>query len=276
MAMTKCKECGKEISTKAAACPACGAKIVRTSGCAMVAAVAVGGVFLIVMLSQCVRPSDTRSADTPPTAAVPQRTGQELDVMLAEAAKLPTEGGQRAKGLQAVIAAGAGTQQAESARAQLATLVADALKEAEARGKWSYHESKDELTGKPIKAATIASENALNFGFPYEGEQHGTLVLRHHPQHGRDVYFTIDEGQILCSSYSDCSIKIAFDDGQPYTIQGNEPADNSTTRVFLPGYSTLVGRMAKAKQMRISFNAYQQGQPVLIFDVRGLDTEKLK
>lgn len=34
MALTKCKECGAEISTKALACPKCGAKIVKTSGCA--------------------------------------------------------------------------------------------------------------------------------------------------------------------------------------------------------------------------------------------------
>ncbi len=31
MAMTKCKECGAALSTKAAACPQCGAKIKRTS-----------------------------------------------------------------------------------------------------------------------------------------------------------------------------------------------------------------------------------------------------
>lgn len=32
MAMTKCKECGKEISTKAGACPNCGAKVKKQVG----------------------------------------------------------------------------------------------------------------------------------------------------------------------------------------------------------------------------------------------------
>lgn len=35
MAMTKCKECGGELSTKAEACPKCGAKVTRTSVAAM-------------------------------------------------------------------------------------------------------------------------------------------------------------------------------------------------------------------------------------------------
>lgn len=35
MAMTKCKECGGELSTKADACPKCGAKVPRTSAAAM-------------------------------------------------------------------------------------------------------------------------------------------------------------------------------------------------------------------------------------------------
>lgn len=36
MAMTKCKECGTEISTKADSCPKCGAKRKKNSGCAIV------------------------------------------------------------------------------------------------------------------------------------------------------------------------------------------------------------------------------------------------
>lgn len=54
MAMTTCKECGGELSTKAEACPKCGAKVQRTSvaawGCLAIVAfvvvsAAIGGVF---------------------------------------------------------------------------------------------------------------------------------------------------------------------------------------------------------------------------------------
>ena len=48
--MIKCKECGAEISTKADACPKCGAKQVHTSGCAKVVLVTIGlFVFLVVV-----------------------------------------------------------------------------------------------------------------------------------------------------------------------------------------------------------------------------------
>lgn len=46
MAMTKCKECGAEISTKAEACPQCGAKRKKSSGCALV----VLGVLVLVII----------------------------------------------------------------------------------------------------------------------------------------------------------------------------------------------------------------------------------
>lgn len=46
MAMTKCRECGHEISTKATACPSCGAKIKRTSLVTKIVAGFVGLVFV--------------------------------------------------------------------------------------------------------------------------------------------------------------------------------------------------------------------------------------
>lgn len=42
MSLIKCKECGKEISTKADACPHCGAKPYKPGGCMIVFLVAAG------------------------------------------------------------------------------------------------------------------------------------------------------------------------------------------------------------------------------------------
>jgi hypothetical protein len=94
MAMTKCKECGVQISTKADACPQCGAKRKRTSGCAVV----ILGFLLIFLLLPMIATrtitgngavqtsadtfgSSRSSADVPPkvqlveqTQAVPQKT----------------------------------------------------------------------------------------------------------------------------------------------------------------------------------------------------------
>jgi len=72
MAMTKCKECGTDISTKADACPKCGAKQVRTSGCAKFALGAIIFFVLVSILGQCSRtdsPSRAVSASPPATPA---------------------------------------------------------------------------------------------------------------------------------------------------------------------------------------------------------------
>src|SRR5688572_12336439 len=67
MALTKCDECGKEISTKAEKCPHCGAKVEHTSGCAFVAL----GLLLIGALSALFGTFTTKSP-TPPVAVTPQ------------------------------------------------------------------------------------------------------------------------------------------------------------------------------------------------------------
>lgn len=81
MAMTKCKECGSEISTKADACPKCGAKQIRTSGCAKVVLIFLGFMVFVSILGQCGRdntnsaPASTTSssaASTPASASTPE------------------------------------------------------------------------------------------------------------------------------------------------------------------------------------------------------------
>lgn len=61
MAMTKCKECQTEISTTADACPKCGAKQVRTSGCAKVVLWFFVIIFALAVIGQCSSPSTTTS-----------------------------------------------------------------------------------------------------------------------------------------------------------------------------------------------------------------------
>jgi tRNA_anti-like len=62
MGMTKCKECGTDISTKADACPKCGAKQVQTSGCAKVVLAVVIFLVFALIVGQCSRNSSTTGA----------------------------------------------------------------------------------------------------------------------------------------------------------------------------------------------------------------------
>jgi hypothetical protein len=65
MAMTVCRECKAKISTTAETCPQCGAKVKKTSGCALV----VAGLFVLIALASlgrgCADGTPTRSAATP-------------------------------------------------------------------------------------------------------------------------------------------------------------------------------------------------------------------
>lgn len=78
MAMIKCKECGKEISNKAEACPSCGAKPYKPSGCLVVfLAVVLIGIFGSIA-SSCNPPP-------PPPAKTPEQIAAEQKASAARA-----------------------------------------------------------------------------------------------------------------------------------------------------------------------------------------------
>jgi hypothetical protein len=130
------------------------------------------------------------------------------------------------------------------------------------------------MTSKETRTARIVSENTVNFDFPYEGAQQGTLTLRTHPTYGRDVMLSIQEGQFLCRSYEDCTIRVRFDEAQPERWRAIGPSDNSTTVLFLRNESRFVQKLRSAKIVRIQVPVYQEGEPMFEFEVGGYDHER--
>ncbi len=130
------------------------------------------------------------------------------------------------------------------------------------------------MSGKMVREAVLRSKNKIQLRDPYGGAQHARLILREHPELGKDVILEIDRGQILCNAYSGCPIRVRFDDGRHRTYSGNEPADHGTETVFLP-YS-LVTRIAASKRMRVEIPVYENGLQVLEFDVSGFDPSAFK
>ncbi len=139
---------------------------------------------------------------------------------------------------------------------------------------WQYAAREDPMTGGTTRHAYVLSSNTVNFSSPYSGEQHGRLSLRIDPRHGRDVIFSIEQGQLLCRSYEDCEVLIRFDEGKPERFSGVGPADNSTETVFIRNYDKFVAKLRKSKTIRISLNIYQQGAPIFEFNVSGFDHTK--
>lgn len=217
MALTKCKECGKEISNKAEACPHCGAKPYKASGCLVVFLVGAAIFGTIGVMS---------SKDSPPPITP--------EMVAPKPAPKPP-----------------GSQ-------------------------WYYHRNDDPMGKGTVHQAHVSSSNTVNFGFPYSGMQHATLALRTHPRQGKDVIFRIEKGQVLCHSYQDCTVLVRFDDEPPTNYSGVGAADNSTETVFIRNYDRFIGKMLKAKRVRIAVNIYQEGAPVFEFDVSNFDQGRYK
>src|SRR2546428_9086484 len=63
---------------------------------------------------------------------------------------------------------------------------------------WAYATNTDQISGQVVLLAKVESTNAVQFGFPYQGEQRATLMLREHPRFGFDIMLYIQKGQFLC------------------------------------------------------------------------------
>lgn len=162
-----------------------------------------------------------------------------------------------------------------SARAEAASwAAASAAAKATDAAKWSYSSATDQMTGKTSRTARIQSENTVNFDFPYQGAQLATLVIRNHPSYGRDAILRIEQGQILCPSYDDCTVKIRFDDGQAESWTAAGAADHSTTAVFIRSNDRFLQRMRSANVVRIQIPVYQEGNPTFEFRVGGYDHDR--
>lgn len=159
----------------------------------------------------------------------------------------------------------------EEARQEQARLAMEAKL---AEFKWRYQVSNDQLTSKPTYIAWVKSLNQVSFDFPYQGIQRGQLMLRTHPQHGKDLILQVEKGQMLVRSYEDTSVKVVFDDGSPISYRVVGPADHGTTSLFFRDYHGFVGRMLKAKKVKISVPFYQQGNVVFEFNVSDFDSDR--
>ena len=141
---------------------------------------------------------------------------------------------------------------------------------------WKYNVESDKMGRGNEYNAWVFSTNTVAFDFPYQGSQRATLTLRSHPRHGKDVILSIERGQILCRSYSACSVLVRFDDEEPGTYSAIGPADHSSNHIFIQEYSRFMGRLLQAKRVRIAVTVYKHGSPVFDFDVGGLSQERYK
>jgi len=227
VALTRCKECGGQVSTKATACPGCGARIVRTH---CFTKLVLGFIVLSALL-----------------AGIGSQISEE-----AKKVDVAREAARRA--------ALNPEQRAAEDRQQAAKLAAAGERMRQKEGlAWSYESETDRMTGRVVKAATINSTNVVNFDFPYQGVQRGRLELRLHPRYGRNVILDIDKGQFLCR-IDGCTVSIRFDEAKPQTFSAAEPADHSTTALFIRDYGRFLSQVRRAKKIAIEQSSFSRGR----------------
>ena len=92
---------------------------------------------------------------------------------------------------------------------------------------WIYGEYKDEMRGTVTKYATKKSINTVDFGFPYQGVQNGTIYVSKSA-----VLFYVEKGQVIChgdGEYGTCTVLVKFDDGKAKSVKARKSGDDSTT-----------------------------------------------
>lgn len=136
---------------------------------------------------------------------------------------------------------------------------------------WKIEERTDPMSDQTIKTACVTSSNQVYLSSPY-GARGAKLCIRQHPSFGRDVYLTLDgSGQILCRSYSDCTIPIRFDDKPVQRFSGGEPSDNSSETVFITNDGRFITAAKTASRIRVQLEFYQNGAQTFDFPARGLE-----
>lgn len=122
-----------------------------------------------------------------------------------------------------------------------------------ALAEWSYDAVEDKMGGGKVFTAELRSTNTLRFGYPYEGGQKATLLLRKHPRYGIEAILSVPRGQFMCSAGGhNCMVLISFDGGRPTSYTVALPSDYSTNALFVRGAPSLVRRLPRTRTVRLA------------------------
>lgn len=165
---------------------------------------------------------------------------------------------------------------AETDNANVVSGSGDSVSEAvpDLKKNWVYDETKDEMRGDSTYLATNTSTNMVELEFPYSGGTNLNIVLRKDAEHGNDVIFAVNKGQLFCT-YNDCYISAKFDDGPVEKFTTAEAEAGSSEVLFLANnQSGFVKKLKSAQSVMIEVQFFNHGKEQFKFDVSDLNWDK--
>lgn len=142
----------------------------------------------------------------------------------------------------------------------------------ESMSTWELKSVTDKMTGKITRYKEIRSINKVDMKFPYNGGSVSEIMV---VENG-GVRVDITKGQVLCSSWDGCIVKVKFDDGPVLEMRGVGPNNGQSGYLWLENQATISQSSARfikglqtAKRVMISLEVFQEDWPVWEFDVSG-------
>ena len=136
---------------------------------------------------------------------------------------------------------------------------------------WSYSEDTDALTDKVTKTACTTSSNKVQLDWPYQPVS-AQLCIRQSPRFGLDTFVQLNgDGQILCRSYEDCTLKVRFGEAPARNWPGVGAADGSSNVVFLRRSESLATQAKDVDQIIVELPLYEAGNQPIIFPTQKLE-----
>jgi hypothetical protein len=132
---------------------------------------------------------------------------------------------------------------------------------------WTYQDKIDEMDSKVTHFAILSSTNKAYFSFPYSGGS--TFILNIRNNWKNEVLLRVSKWQFSSNYWK--TIKIKFDDLEPFTVNFNEPSDGSSDLVFLWSAEKIINWIKTAKIMKIEAEFFQEGEHIAEFLVEWLE-----
>ncbi len=147
---------------------------------------------------------------------------------------------------------------------------ADAAREqARMAALWAY-QSVPAAGGEQLSAAIYARDDVDTDG---SGPNRVRLIFRDHPEWGRSAYLTLQAGDFDC--YGGCKVQVTVDDKPAKAMAASRPKTDEAIAMFIEDERALWRMTGGARTMKIEFPTKAVGKKIAVFEVGGLERDKL-